>query len=139
VVAAALGTRPAVIPAWGYGYRGAGQSYSVRAGRPLPGVRADEAVSIAWRNPGENPANPFEQSDGRAYRPAEELVVHLEPGDWLEYELTAGAEQLRAIDATGEDAPVEITASERGLRVTATAPTALLRLRPTEPSHGGAA
>ncbi len=139
VVAAALGTRPAVIPAWGYGYRGAGQSYSVRAGRPLPGVRADEAVSIAWRNPGDNPANPFEQSDGRAYRPAEELVVHLEPGDWLEYELAPGIEPLQAIDATGEDAPVEITASERGLRVTATASTALLRLRPVEVSQGGAA
>ena len=139
VTAAALGTRPAVIPAWGYGYRGAGQSYSVRAGRPLPGVRANEPASIAWRNPGENPANPFEQSDGRAYRPAEELVVHLEPGDWLEYELTPGGEHLQAIDATGEDAPVEITESERGLRVTATAPTALLRLRAAEPSQGGAA
>ena len=139
VIAAALGTRPAVIPAWGYGYRGAGQSYSVRDGRPLPGVRADEAVSIAWRNPGENPANPFEQSDGRAYRPAEELVVHLEPGDWLEYELTSGPDPLRAIDAAGQDAPVEITVSARGLRVTAVAPTALLRLHPAEASPGGAA
>lgn len=139
VIAAALGTRPIVIPAWGYGYRGAGQSYSVRAGRPLPGVRADEAVSITWRNPGENPANPFEQSDGRAYRPAEELVVHLEPGDWLEYELAPGPHSLQAIDATGASAPVDITTSDRGLRVTATAATSLLRLRPADTSQGGAA
>lgn len=139
VVAAALGTQPVVIPAWGYGYRGAGESYQVRSGHPLPGVRADEAVSIAWRNPGDNPANPFEQSDGRPYRPAEELVVHLERGDWLEYELTSAPEPLQAIDAMGREAPVEITASQRGLRVTATAPTSLLRLRAADVSPGGSA
>lgn len=137
VIAAALGTRPAVIPAWGFGYRGPGESFSVRAGRPLPGVRADEAVSIAWRNPGENPENPFEQSDGRAYRPTEQLVVHLEPGDWLEYELDHSVEPLRVIDAAGGDAAVVITPSERGLRVTATAPTALLQLVPAEASGEG--
>jgi hypothetical protein len=139
VSAAALGTQPAIIPAWGYGYRGQGQSYGVRGGHPIPGVRADDAVSIAWRNPGNNPSNPFEQSDGRPYRPAEELVVHLEPGDWLEYELSEHHQTLRVIDATGQDATVEVSPSARGLRVTATAPTALLQLRPFEASSGGAA
>lgn len=139
VTAAALGTRPIVIPAWGYGYRGPGQSFSVREGHPLPGVRADEAVSIAWRSPGENPANPFEQTDGRAYRSTEELVVHLEPGDWLEYEIAPSEDLLRAIDSQGLEAPVTLIPSERGVRVTAIAPTALLRLRILESSTGGAA
>lgn len=139
VIDAALGTRPTVIPAWGYGYRGPGQSYSVRAGHPLPGVRADEAVSIRWRNPGENPANPFEQSDGRPYQPAEELVVQLEPGDWLEYELSSDEKTLRVTDAKGQDAPVEVTRSARGIRVTATAPTSLLRLHPLDAARGGEA
>jgi hypothetical protein len=137
VTAAALGMRPTIIPAWGYGYRGPGLSYAVREGRPLAGVRADDAVSITWRNPGDNPSNPFEQSDGRRYRSSEELVVHLEPGDWLEYEL-ASYEVHSVIDVTGNEAAVEVRPSERGLRVTATAPTTLLELRPLKPSGGAA-
>ncbi len=55
VVAALLGHRPRVIPAWGFGFRGAGESYSVASGRPLEGIRATDAAGLGWAHPGVNP------------------------------------------------------------------------------------
>ena len=130
VVAAALAERPAVIPAWGFGYRGPGESYSSAAGRPIEGIRSDDAVTMLWARNGENPPNPFEQSDGRAYRPAEELLVRLEPGDWLEFEVF-GVRGGRVLDGSGADAPVRVEPSARGIRVVAEAATSISRIIPT--------
>jgi endoglucanase len=134
IVAALLGEGPVSVPAWGFGFRGAGESYSVAGGSPLAGIREADAAGIRFAREGDNPENPFQQSDGRPYRPAEELVVHLESGDWLEFELTAPV-PLRAVDARGADAPVMLETSARGIRVTATAATDLARLT----AVGGAA
>jgi hypothetical protein len=131
IVSALLGDRPASIPAWGFGFRGPGESYSVAAGRPLPGIREGDAAGIRFAREGDNPENPFQQSDGRAYRAAEELVVHLDAGDWLEFEL-AEPVPMRALDARGAEAPVTVEATARGIRVTATEPTDLARLTPDE-------
>ena len=130
VVGALLAENPSVIPAWGFGYRGAGESYSSAASAPIEGIRADDSVVMRWAREGENPANPFEQSDGRAYRRNEELVVELAAGDWLEFELV-GVDTARVIDAGGLDAAVEVTTTPRGLRVTATAPTTVSRVIPS--------
>ena len=129
VVAALLAEHPASIPAWGFGYRGADSSYSVSRPRPLPGIRFADAVTLRWRVGGEHPDNPFEQSDGRPYRPEEELVAVLDEGDWLEFELT-GAADARVLDADGEEAPVVVQVSDRGLRVIATASTTISRIAP---------
>jgi len=129
VIAALLAHSPAVVPAWGFGFRGAGESYHAAHGLPLRGIRPDDAVSIDWSRPGVNPDNPFEQTDGRNYKPGEELVVRLGEGDWLEFELVAVA-GAHVLDATGADAAVDVTRTQRGLRVTAVAPTTISRLLP---------
>ena len=129
VVAAITGVAPTVVPAWGFGFRGAGESFAVAAGAPLAGIRADDAAGIRFATPGDNPANPFEQSDGRGYRPEERLVVDLAPGDWLEFELEGVAPHtVRALGPDGQLAGVHLETSPRGLRVVAERPTVLARL-----------
>ncbi|MCU1557634.1 MAG: glycoside hydrolase family 5 [Microbacteriaceae bacterium] len=132
VLAALFADNPLVIPAWGFGYRGAGESYSAAGGRPFSGIRDDDAVTLRWTRPGDNPENPFEQSDGRPYRLAEELVVELATDDWLEFELAVGFDTavITALDATGNHAAVSVEPSSRGFRVVATAPTSLSRILP---------
>jgi endoglucanase len=129
VVAAITGVRPRVIPAWGFGFRGASASYSVAGGTPLAGIRADDAAGIRFAAEGGNPANPFEQSDGRTYLPEERLVVDLAAGDWLEFEVEDGDPAVvRAFGPDGELGGVRIEPSPRGLRVVADRPVTLAHL-----------
>jgi endoglucanase len=133
IVAALLGDRPAVVPAWGFGFRGAGDSHGIadpELRRPLPGIREADGVPVRFAEHGVVNLNPFEQTDGREYRADEELVVDLMPGDWLEFELETGngPRNARALGTAGDDIPVRIDPSQRGLRVTATAPTTLARI-----------
>lgn len=127
VIAALLGERPHVIPAWGFGARGAGESYSSAETRSLPGIRANDAVALAWATPnGDNPDNPFEQTDGRQYLSEEQLIVNLQAGDWLEFEavdLDPGS--VRVVGAEGV---TRVEASARGIRVVATAPATISRV-----------
>lgn len=127
VVAAITGVRPRVVPAWGFGFRGAGESYAVAEGVGLTGIRADDAVAIRFARPGDNPANPFEQSDGRAYRPEEQLEVALGAGDWLEFEGEGLEPRMLRVVADQPDA-LRVVPSARGVRVVAEAPAALARL-----------
>jgi hypothetical protein len=129
VVAAVLAEHPAVLPGWGFGYRGPDESYSVAAPSPLPGIRHSDTVALGWASPGRHPENPFQQSDGRPYAASEELVVTLGEGDWLEFELT-GVTDARVLDANGQACPVVVERSDRGLRIVATAPTSIARLVP---------
>ncbi|WP_255513522.1 glycoside hydrolase family 5 protein [Homoserinibacter sp. GY 40078] len=130
IVAALTGVAPVVVPAWGFGFRGAGESFEVADGAALAGIREDEAAGIRFALPGGNPANPFEQTDGRAYAPAERLVVDLAPGDWLEFEgeRFGDVAAVRAIDAAGGAAEVRIVPSPRGIRVVAERAVTLERL-----------
>jgi endoglucanase len=130
VVAALLAEAPTMLPAWGFGYRGAGESYSSRRGNSLAGIRTSDAVDLQWAREGDNPPNPFEQSDGRAYLPTEELVVALEQGDWLEFELV-GMDDAQVLDASGGNAAVRVERSERGLRVVAESATTVARIIPS--------
>lgn len=130
IIAALLAEHPVAIPGWGFGYRGAGQSYGTAFAHPIPGIRSNDAVTLAWAAPGGNPPNPFEQSDGRAYRPEEELVALLGVGDWLEFEVT-GVTDVHVVGPDGSDAPVRVEPSPRGIRVTATSPAAIARLFPS--------
>ena len=119
IVAALHGEHPAVVPAWGFGARGRGESYSSAATATIEGIRASDAVHLAWAGAGEHPDNPFQQTDGRPYSADEELVVRLEPGDWLEFEMTGvEPEAVRVVGA--EDATV-VERSARGIRIRAVA------------------
>lgn len=127
VVAAITGVRPRVIPAWGFGFRGAGESFAVAGGTHLDGIRADEAAGIRFAAPGGNPENPFEQSDGRAYRAAEELEVALDAGDWLEFE-GEGLDPAALRVVADDPGAFRVVPADRGVRVVAVAPAALARL-----------
>jgi endoglucanase len=127
VVAAITGVAPSVVPAWGFGFRGAGESFSVAGGRPLPGIRADEPAGIRFANPGDNPENPFEQSDGRSYRADERLVVDLGAGDWLEFEgeFPGDLDVTAVLGFEGPVAGTRVERSARGVRVVAERPLTL--------------
>jgi hypothetical protein len=135
VVAAVTGIAPAVVPAWGFGYRGAGASYEVAGGTPLPGIREDDAVTLAWAHPGDNDPNPFQQGDdGRPYLPSEVVVAVLAPGDWLEFELEGVSPATTVVrDAAGMPVEVAIAATPRGLRVTATSGVRIATIHPGAP------
>jgi endoglucanase len=130
VVDAVTGAAPKVLPAWGFGFHGPGASYSVADPVPLTGIREDDAVTLRFAQPGGNPANPFEQTDGRGYAPNEMIVARLATGDWLEFELEPGAIEvpLRALGPDGAVLPVDIRPSERGVVLTALAPIDLAQI-----------
>jgi hypothetical protein len=135
VVAAVSGISPAIVPAWGFGFRGSGESYRVADGRPLPGIREDDAVTLDWAHPGDNDPNPFQQGDdGRPYLPSEVLVAVLGAGDWLEFELEGVAAEATTVrDASGEPVDVRVEATPRGLRVTAAGDVRIATIHPGAP------
>ncbi|GAA3738111.1 hypothetical protein GCM10022239_12180 [Leifsonia bigeumensis] len=130
LVAALTAESPSVLPAWGFGFRGEGESYATSAARPMEGIRWQEAVTLRFAVDGASPENPFGQSDGRAYARDELLVAELERGDWLEFELdpATDARAAEALGPGGEPAAMELTRTERGLRATATRPTTFARI-----------
>ena len=138
VVSAVTGVRPAVIPAWGFGFRGDGESYCVASGVPMPGIRDDDRVTLAWAHPGHNDPNPFQQGDGRAYRPDEVLVAVLAAGDWLEFEVEGvDAATTSVRDAAGAAVDCTISSTPRGLRITANAAVQIATVHPAA-AHLGA-
>ncbi|WP_198417525.1 glycoside hydrolase family 5 protein [Cryobacterium mannosilyticum] len=127
LVAALLGERPRVIPAWGFGARGAGESYSAAGVSLIPGIRSADGVALSWANPGTgNPDNPFQQTDGRPYALHEELVITLQAGDWLEFE--AVDVDPASVRVVGAEAATRVESSPRGIRVVATGNAALSSL-----------
>ncbi len=136
VIAAVTGESPTVLPAWGFGFRGEGVSYGVAEAAALPGIREDDAVALRFAHPGGNPANPFEQNDGRDYAPSEVIVARLGPGDWLEFELAPGSIRgpVHAYGPDGRLVPVVVRPSDRGIVLTALEQLDLARV---ELSDGG--
>lgn len=130
LVAALTAESPSVLPAWGFGFLGEGESYATSAARPMKGIRSQEAVTLRFAVDGASPENPFGQSDGRAYARDELLVAELERGDWLEFELdpATDARGAQALGPGGSPAAMELTRTERGLRATATRPTTFARI-----------
>ena len=126
LVAALLGERPTVIPAWGFGTRGQGASYSSSEASSIPGIRSSDDIALSWAAGGAHPENPFQQTDGRPYSSDEELVVRLQAGDWLEFEATDV--DVTSVRVVGAENATRVESSPRGIRVVATASTAFSRL-----------
>ena len=126
IVAAITSENPSVVPAWGFGHRGEGESYSASLATRIPGIREADAVSLRWAASGEHPANPFEQSDGRDYRADEELVIDLTAGDWLEFE--GDSLDAATVRVVGAESVTRIEATPRGIRVIALAEAIISRL-----------
>ncbi|SJN43844.1 endoglucanase [Microbacterium esteraromaticum] len=137
VLTAVLADRPAVIPAWGYGFRGAGESYEASGSSSVPGLRAADAVALRFAHDGEHPANPFEFRPGTPFAPDELIVADLEPGEWLEFEVSdeTVAADYTAIGPAGNAVPALVDRTARGLRVMAVAPLALAGLVREDSGH----
>jgi hypothetical protein len=121
VVAAVLGRHVRAVPAWGYGQRGAGLSFSPATGvrSVVPQLREGDAVAIGFT--GHAIEHPFEHSDGPRARVDERLAVTLEPGQWLEYEFEDEVDpsEWTAWGPHGQAASVDLSRGATGLRVTA--------------------
>lgn len=130
LIAALTTESPAVLPAWGFGFRGEGESYATGAARPMEGIRSQDAVTLRFADPQAHPEHPFGHADGRDYAPDELLVADLQEGDWLEFELDPATEAsaAEALGPDGRPSAVELTRTERGLRARATRPTVLARI-----------
>ncbi len=128
IVQAITAVEPREIPAWGFGYRGPGVSYATTSSVPLKDMRDTDAVTISYLEPATRDGHWFEQTDGRDYSPSERMAVSLGAGDWLEYELDGAVDTARITVDDGA-APVVVAATERGFRLTATAPVTFARIR----------
>ncbi len=131
IVGALLADDPVVIPAWGFGFRGSGQSYATEGAIPLAGMRSNDLVTIDYFDHEPRSQHNFEQNDGRNYTEAEQLVVQLNQGEWLEYEVTPTTNIGNLlVEMCGSDpASVTVSASERGFRITAERAVGVLRVR----------
>jgi hypothetical protein len=87
VVSSILRRPPLKIPAFGFGFRGAGESYKTRAAVPLPGFRSDDLVTIRHANGVEYGELDWNRTDGIARAAADELLVNLRAGDWVAYDI----------------------------------------------------
>ena len=133
IVRALLADDPSVIPAWGFGFYGPGQSYSTKSARPLAGLRSNESVTIEYLDHQLRSQHNFEQNDGRDYRAAEQLVVRLNQGEWLEFEVTPTTNigNLILEMSDSDQSSILISASERGFRITAERAVGILRIHLT--------
>ena len=130
IVQAITAAQPTEIPAWGFGFRGQGESYSTSNATPLAEMRDTDAVTIGYATAVERDGHWFEQIDGRDYSDSERMVVALAAGEWLEYEVT-GVDDLARVsvtDALGGHADVALSRSDRGFRVTAPRGAVLARI-----------
>ena len=128
VVQAIMAVDPREIPAWGFGFRGRGESSSVAAATTLAGMRESDGVTIRYaveRSPSEHF---FSHTDGRDYADDERITVVLSAGDWLEYELNRPV-AIDRISVDGGSSGVLVEPSVRGFRVIAVADTTIGRIR----------
>jgi hypothetical protein len=91
-VLAAVFRRPALrIPAFGFGFRGAGESYETTAADPLPGFRHDDQVTIRRAEQANGRELDWNRTDGLLRAAADELLVSLRAGDWVAYDIVVPA------------------------------------------------
>jgi hypothetical protein len=83
VISALLRRPPLRIPAIGFGFRGAGESYRTSGGVPLSAFRSDDLVTIR-RADG---VHDGELDWNRTGKDGDELLVSLGAGDWVAYDI----------------------------------------------------
>lgn len=127
VVAAVTGDRPAVIPAWAYGFGGAGESFAAAADPAVASLREGDSVGLRFATAGPHPDNPFEHRAGEPFAAAERIVVDLAPGEWLAFDVGAetDAAAYAPLGLDREPVPATVERVARGIRVTADASLSL--------------
>ena len=136
VLGAIFANSPEVVPAWGFGFRGQGESYQTQDYLPVLNVRSEDSVTIESLYPTPSGVPNFEHNDGRPRAHEEQIFVHLEPGDWLEFELatTAGITNYAVELVRGDPTSIEIEPSQRGFKVIANSSADIIRFRQRQPN-----
>jgi endoglucanase len=91
VISAVFRRPPLKIPAFGFGFRGAGESYETSAAVTMPGFRSDDLVTIRPAGVIVDGEVDWNRTDGISRAAADELLVSLGPGDWVAYDIVVAA------------------------------------------------
>ena len=94
---------PLSLPATAFGFKGPGRSHDAANPVPLDGFRADDDITICCGASGEIPG--FDHTDGTA---DEDLVVRLDEGDWIVYD-------IETVTAGGVDIELQCVAEPSGI------------------------
>jgi endoglucanase len=110
------------MPAWAYGFGGAGESFAAAADPTVARLREGDSVGLRFATVGSHPANLFEHRAGAPFHADERVVVDLDAGEWLVFDVSDATD---AADYTALGPDRESVRADRGIRVTADAPTTL--------------
>src|SRR5260370_18133632 len=77
---------PLTIPAAGFGFRGAGESYKTSSAVPLPAFRNDDRVTIRHADGSDGKELDWNHNGGVARAAADELIVSLGAGEWVAFD-----------------------------------------------------
>src|SRR5260370_2138760 len=80
---------PLKIPAFGFSFRGAGESYRTSAPTPLPGFRRDDLVTIRRAAGSADGELDWNRTDGIARPSSDEMLVSLGAVDCVAYDLVS--------------------------------------------------
>jgi hypothetical protein len=112
IISAVLRRPPLRIPAVGFGFDGAGKSYKTSGAVPLTGFRSDDLVTIRLAGGIESGALDWHHNTGVARSVEEELLVSLDIGDWVAYDI-AITEPMRLDFVVASDRPaIEISVDD---------------------------
>jgi endoglucanase len=114
VVNALLHRAPLRLAATGFSFRGEGVSYQTTAAHPHPGVRSDERVTIMHTGPPDARLD-FSHTRGQPRADDDRLLVRLEPGDWVSYDVVLDQPARLAITVGGEAPQVRLRIDDTGL------------------------
>ena len=91
VISAVFRRPPLKIPAFGFSFRGEGESYRTSMAAPLPGFRRDDLVTIRRAAGSADGELDWNRTDGIARPPSDELLVTLGPDDWVAYDFVVSS------------------------------------------------
>jgi hypothetical protein len=108
-VLSAVFRRPALkIPAFGFGFRGVGDSYRTTAAVPLRNFRSDDSVTIRRGREVDDGELDWNRTDGLLRSAADELLVSLRAGDWVAYDFVVSSPSRLQILVTLEAAGASV-------------------------------
>jgi hypothetical protein len=151
VISSLLKRPPLKIPAAGFGFRGAGESYSTSSAVPLPAFRNDDRVTIRHADGSDAKELDWSHNGGVARAVAAELLVSLGAGEWVAYDfevqstsrysIVAALKGDGAVSLSVDGSPVEgvtdqLTQGRHAVRVTGLGPETLVGAVEISPAAG---
>jgi hypothetical protein len=86
VISAIFRRPPLKIPGFGFGFRGAGESYQTTAAVPMRAFRSDDLVTIQRAGGIKDEELDWNCTEGLIRAPEDELLVTIGAGDWVAYD-----------------------------------------------------